>query len=245
MEWSLRIPRHACSPRHTSRAGDLWRLVQEAAVLASEEVGWPAARYVEEGTAFVVREMSGVHLREARYAEALMTRTCVAESRRGILLRRETWVADVMRTSVQWAHVGRDGVPCRAGPALVEAFRVEAAPGVELPPFEPCAPLPLEVFYLQPWYTEMDPLGHTNHPRYVDWADEALSRHVASLGHDPLAMVPLAENVRFRGSAVAGDQVAVRLTEVGRGEASRVFDFVITAGDRLACEGRLWRSLPG
>lgn len=245
MEFSLRIPRHACSPRHTSRAGDLWRLVQEAAVFASEAAGWPASRYVAEGTAFVVREMSGVHFREARYGESLPTRTCIAESRRGILLRRETWVADVMRASVQWAHVDRQGVPTRAGPALVEAFAVEPAPGLELPAFEPAEPEPLPRFHLQPWWTEMDPLGHTNHPRYLDWADEALSRAVAARGADPLEIVPLAETLRFRGSARAGDEVNVALVDVGGFGDVGVYDVRITAQGILVCEGRIWRSVPG
>ncbi|GDX79286.1 hypothetical protein LBMAG42_10970 [Deltaproteobacteria bacterium] len=245
MSWTLRIPRHACSPRDTSRAGDLWRLVQEAAVLASEGVGWPASRYREEGTAFVVREMCGLHLREARYGEVLPTDTCIAESRRGILLRRETWVADVMRTTVQWAHVGRDGVPKRAGPSVTEAFVVTPADPVELPAFDEIPPEVLPPFHLTPWYTEMDPLGHTNHPRYVDWADEALSRHVAALGFDPLEIVPVAEVIRFRGSAKAGDAVVIHLTRIGvRGDVS-VFDVEVRIDQTHICGGRLWRRVPG
>lgn len=245
MNWTLRIPRHACSPRGTSRAGDLWRLVQEAAVLASEAVGWPNDRYKAAGTAFVVREMSAIHLREARYGEGLDTRTCIAESRRGILLRRETWVADVMRASVEWAHVGADGVPRRAGPDVVEAFTVTPAEAVVLPEVEPGESRALPVFSLVPWFTEMDPLGHTNHPRYVDWADEALSRHLAACGLDPLELVPVAETLRFRGSARAGDPVAVHLVEVGRSGAASVYDVDITASGARVCHGRLWRLLPG
>lgn len=213
--------------------------------MASEDVGWPASRYKAAGTAFVVREMSGLHLREARYGEALPTTTCIAESRRGIVLRRETWVSDVFRTTVQWAHVGSDGVPRRAGPDLVEAFTVTEAGSVELPAFTEEEPRRLDPFVVVPWYTEMDPLGHSNHPRYVDWAEESLSRHVAALGADPIAIVPIAETVRFRSGAVAGDRVTVALTEVGRAPGGvRVYDLAIDANGTPACSGRLWRRIP-
>lgn len=212
--------------------------------MASEAVGWPASRYVEEGTAFVVREMTALHFREARYGESLPTRTCIAESRRGILLRRETWVGEVLRASVQWAHVDKDGAPTRAGAALIDAFTVEPTPDLELPSFDPCEPEPLPRFHLQPWFTEMDPLGHTNHPRYVDWADEALCRAVAARGADPLEIVPLAETFRFRGSARAGDEVNVNLVLVGGFGDVDVYDVHITAQGILVCEGRIWRSVP-
>lgn len=213
-------------------------------MLASEEVGWPSSRYKAEGTAFVVREMSGVHHREARYGEALDTRTCIAESRRGILLRRETWVADVMRSTVEWAHVGADGVPKRAGPSVTEVFTVKPAESVVLPEFLEHEPEPLPEFAVVPWYTEMDPLGHTNHPRYVDWADEALSQALAEAGLDPLELVPVAENLRFRGSARAGDRVAVRLHRVGRAAEVQVYEVGIHVGDTRVCHGRIWRLHP-
>ncbi len=219
--------------------------MQEAAVFASESVGWPASRFVDTGTAFVVRELRAVHYREARYGEELRTRTCIAEARRGILLRRETWVGDVMRASVQWAHVDAGGAPVRAGPALLDAFTAEEAPEVELPSFDPCPAEALPRFELEPWYTEMDPLGHTNHPRYVDWADEALARALAARGEDPLQVVPIAEQLRFRGSARAGDAVNVQLTLVGGYGDVDVYDVHITARGVLACEGRIWRSVPG
>jgi acyl-CoA thioesterase FadM len=61
----------------------------------------------------------------------------------------------------------------------------------------------------------MDPLGHTNHPRYVDWADEALSRSLFAAGIDPTGLVPIAERVRFRAGARAIDTITVSGNRLG------------------------------
>ena len=200
--YPLRIPRHACSPRDRARAGDLWRLLQEAAILHSCEVGWPPTRYREVGSGFVVREITGVHLREAAYGEDLVGWSRVVDSRRDLLMRRSTGIEGVLLGSAEWVHLGADGAPGRAPRALVDAFPVSPPePPVELPEWEEHAPDPILPFELIPWWTEMDPMGHVNHPRYVDWADEALSAWLASRGDDPLGLIPRAERVRFRAAA--------------------------------------------
>lgn len=132
---TLRVPRHACSPRGVARAGDTWRLVQEAAVIDSEARGWPPDRFKALGTGFVVREMVALHHREPRYSEALPTKTWIAESRRGILMRRETRVADVASCSAEWVHVGPGGTVARASPELEGAFPVSPSPATEFPVF--------------------------------------------------------------------------------------------------------------
>lgn len=213
----LRIPRHACSPRDRARAGELWRLVQEATVLDSAACGWPPSRYREVGTGWVVREMTGVHLREAVYGEALTGYSRVVESRRDLLMRREAGIEGVLHGSAEWVHIGPAGGPARASRALVDAFPVlPSTRPIALPEWEERAPVGLPDLVVHPWWTEMDPMGHVNHPRYVDWADEALSRWIAGRGGDPLGLVPVAERVRFRLPARATDTVVVRTTLVGR-----------------------------
>lgn len=213
--YTLRTPRHACTPRDTARAGDLWRLVQDAAVQDASDKGWPPERFRAAGTGFVVREMRAIHHREASYGEALTLRTQVADHRRDVMMRRETQVDGVMDATADWVHIGREGSPQRATPELIAAFPASAEAPV-LPPLpEPPAglaaggPTPLPAFVFSPWWTEMDPLGHTNHPRYVDWADEALSRALHAAGIDPTGLVPIAERVRFRAGARAVDTITV------------------------------------
>lgn len=214
--YTLRTPRHACTPRDTARAGDLWRLVQDAAVQDAADRGWPPERFRAEGNGFVVRELRGVHLREAAYGEALTVRTHVADHRRDVLMRRETRIDGVLDATAEWVHIGPDGGPLRASPALIGAF----PPDPDAPALSPFPELagpgtPLPEFTFAPWWTEMDPLGHTNHPRYVDWADEALSRALHAAGVDPVGLVPIAERVRFRLGARADDTVTVSGRRLG------------------------------
>lgn len=238
----LRIPRHACSPRDLARAGDLWRLVQEAAVDESSARGWPPSRYRACGTAFVVRELLGVHLAPAHYGDDLPTRTWVADARRDVIMRRETTLGSVLRTTVEWVHVKEDGGPSRAPRELMDAFPVELSPAPSLPAFTPSEPQRLPVFGLTPWYTEMDPLGHTNHPRYLDWVDEALSRWLAGQGVDPVALRPVAERLRFRGSATAGQSVEVHLQAHGHHDDATVFDVRILAEGEPVVTGVVHRA---
>ncbi len=240
----LRIPRHACSPRDAARAGDLWRLVQEVAVHDSEVCGWPPQRYRALGTGFVVREMVGVHHREAKYGEALPSDTWIAETRRDMLMRRETRISNVLSCSVEWVHIGRDGGPERAPTELAAAFPVRPTSPTAMPPHAPIDPVELPAFHLTPWWTEMDPMGHTNHPRYVDWADEAISRWLVAEGKDALAMIPVAERVRFRGSALAADPITVNARIVGRMAGAHVFEMRMGGPRGVVCTAMLARRLP-
>ena len=207
----MRIPRHACTPRDTARAGDLWRLVQDAAVQDAADRGWPPERFRSMGTGFVVREMRALHLREAGYGEDLDVSTQIADHRRAVLMRRETQIEGVMKATADWVHIGPDGAPGRGSPELIAAFPVHPdAPTVPgLPEFEATATAPMPEFTFSPWWTEMDPLGHTNHPRYVDWADEVLARALHAAGLDPVGVVPIADRVRFRLGARASDTVTI------------------------------------
>lgn len=211
----MRIPRHACTPRDTARAGDLWRIVQDAAVDDAADRGWPPERFRAMGTGFVVREMRAIHLREARYGEDLAVSTQIADHRRAVLMRRDTQIAGVMNATADWVHIGPDGAPGGGSPELIAAFPIhpDAGSGPALPEFPPTGSAlgtaAMPSFTFSPWWTEMDPLGHTNHPRYVDWADEVLARALHAAGLDPVGVVPVADRVRFRLGARASDTVTI------------------------------------
>ena len=217
----------------------LWlRLVQDAAVSDASDRGWPPERFRATGTGFVVREMRAVHHREAVYGEELHVSTLIADHRREILLRRDTQIQGVMSATADWVHIGPDGGPVRASPALIAAF--PANPPAPPPPgfaeVENPEARPLPDFTFSPWWTEMDPLAHTNHPRYVDWADEAFARALHARGVDPIGVVPLADRVRFRLGARATDAVTVSGRALG----------LARVGDRVgvACSFRARRVGP-
>ncbi|MCK6506896.1 acyl-CoA thioesterase [Myxococcota bacterium] len=227
-ETEIGIPRHAAGPRQVARAGEIWRLFQELAIQASTAVGWSPARYLEQGTAFVVYGMTAVHHREVAYGERLRARTWVHDFKRDTLTRRQIRLSDargpVAACTQQWAHVDARLRPSRAPAALLAALPVERPdePSVELP----AVVVPLaggeHRFTFQPWHTWMDPLAHVNHPAYVDFCDEGTSRALAAAGVDPQGLVPVAEHVAFKVGALAGQQVEVLTRVVGRTAAGDV-----------------------
>ena len=129
LAFSNHLPRHAFSVRDAARAGDIWRCFQEAAVEGSTRCGWPPSRYREEGSAFVVREMTVVHHREPSYGQPLDVMTWVANFRRGILTTREIRLSfegqPVAAASQEWVHVTEGLKPVRASAECQAAFAPE------------------------------------------------------------------------------------------------------------------------
>lgn len=260
-EFPARLPRHAFSPRDAARAADLWRLCQEVATDGSSAVGWPPSRYRAEGLGFVVREMTCVHFRETPHGEPLRARTWVRDFRRGMLTNREIRVdgpgGPLVSATQEWVHVKADPErknpdapplkPARASPELVAAFVAPAAPEApaEWPAFDAITGAVHE-FRFECWQTWMDPLAHANHPMYVDWSDEALSRAMLRVGLDPVGLVPRAERVRWKTGIVAGDVVDVTTKAVGRtATGDAVIDVEIKRRGELAATATLIRGLHG
>lgn len=241
-EIPLHLPRNAFSPRDAARAGDVWRLFQDAAVLGSSRRGWPPERYREAGCAFVVRSMTARHARETRFGEALIARTWVSTFRRGMMTDRQIRVlagGELVSSATQrWFHVAMpDLKPTRAAPELEQSFGVVESPDgdVTLPAFDE-EPGPEHSFGFDAWHTWMDPLAHANHPAYVDWADEATSRILAGQGIDPQSLVAVAEEVTWRSGVVAPERVTVTTRRLGRtGEGAAVLRHRFEGGDGRLC----------
>ncbi|MCA9529548.1 MAG: hypothetical protein KC543_05395 [Myxococcales bacterium] len=219
-EMAHQLPRHAFSVRNAARAGDIWRAFQELAVEASSEVGWPPSRFLAVGTAFVVRKMTVVHHRETPYGEPLRARTWVWRFRRDMISTREvrlSGAAGPLASGTQeWVHIDAAGRPARAPASVIAAFpeHVEDGP-ITLPDYDERPGERRVTFELRPWHVRMDPLGHANHPAYVDWLDESVSRAMAEGGLDPIELVPVAETVLFRSATHAGEDVTVTTRRVG------------------------------
>lgn len=235
-EFPLHLQRNAFGPRETARAGDLWRLCQDAAVLGSSRRGWPPERYRAEACAFVVRSMTVVHHRETAFGDDLTATTWVSSFKRGTMSDRQIRVTGpdgpVLGATQRWVHVSLPNLkPGRAPAALVEAFSlVERDADVALPAFEPAGGA-AHVFSFTPWYTWMDPLAHANHPAYVDWADEAVSRIGAARGLDPHGLLPIAEEVLWRAGVVAPNTVTVTTRRAGRTPDGVVLEHTFDGAD--------------
>jgi acyl-CoA thioesterase FadM len=230
LEFDVRMPRHAFSPRDAARAGDIWRLCQEIATDGSTARGWPPSRYRAESAGFVVRSMRCIHHRESAHGEPLRASTWIRELRRGMIVWREIRIdgpqGPLASAAQEWVFVtwrepegtgDRPGMRAgRAPPELVATFApIDAGVCAELPDVEEPIDGRTHVFRFDAWFAWMDPLGHANHPMYLDWVDEANARIMASAGIYPQRMRPVAESVFWRVGIVAPDALEVRTRLVG------------------------------
>lgn len=211
------FPRTAFSPRDAARAGDVWRAFQDVAVDAATARGWSPLRMRDVGSVWIVRSMTVVHHRETAFGEPLTGISWVKRTRRGTFSTREVRLesdgAGVASGTQEWAHLGVGG-PCRMPDAMHADLGELDEGGIELPAFEERAGAGFE-FEFDVWETWMDPVGHVNHPQYVDFCDEGLSRRLRAAGVDPLGLVPIAESATYRAQVVARERARVTSQVVG------------------------------
>jgi acyl-CoA thioesterase FadM len=253
--FELFLPRNAFNPRDVARSGDVWRALQDAAVLGSSRRGWPPRRYREEKCGFIVRRMAVVHHRELEFGDAIAVETWVASFVRGMITQRQIRLSVdgqlAVEATQEWVFVATEGStvrPTRAPPSITSCFAFEdRGPPVEVAAAAPGANATWRELTLQAWYGWMDPLAHANHPQYVDWCDEAIAREVAAEGKDPFALVPVSEEVAFRSGVVAPERVTVQTASLGEDAAGNaVFVHRILGGDgRLCATATLTRAYAG
>lgn len=219
-EFPVALPRNAFNAREAARAGDIWRAFQDAATTGSIKAGWGPSRYRAEKTSFLVYRMVVVHQGETRFADSLQARTWVSDFRRRTLSTRQIRIrrgqAPLAAATQEWVHVdGATLKPKQASEDFAACYPVvDLEPSVDLPAFE-AHPGAEEVFDFHMWQTWSDPLGHANHPAYVDWCDEATSRRMLGAGLDPVLLRPLAERVRFQRSVQPGEDVRLVTRRIG------------------------------
>jgi acyl-CoA thioesterase FadM len=248
-EFSLALPRNAFTPREVPRAGDIWRLCQDTATLASIDSGWPPARFRREKVAFIVYRMTLLHEMQTAYGTQLHAKTWVSRLRRRTLCTREVRIRAagslVAAATQEWVHVDFDTMKPKQGSLEAAAAfpEIDVEPSVSMP--ELLADEGAEdEFRFQMWQTWADPLAHANHPAYVDWCDEATSRRMHSAGLDPVLLRPIAGQVTFRNAVLPGEEVVVRTKRVGMlGEDGVVLEHQLETARGVAAEATTVRGL--
>ncbi|MEL6344711.1 MAG: hotdog domain-containing protein [Myxococcota bacterium] len=230
-EIPLALPRHATSPRQVARPAAVWRLLQDAALTASTQRGWPPARYRNSGVALVLARMIVIHHQELRHYQSPRAHTWVHAFHRRTLTDRElrlhSDVGLVASAHQRWAHVSIEDEQMSIVPAsddLIGDFSVHqtAEPATRMPRFN-AAQGPKHRFGFRCWYTWLDPLNHVNHPTYLQWCDEAVMQQLAKRGIPPQQLQPIADQVQYRTPVLGDDPVEVvfdRIGEDGEGGVS-------------------------
>jgi acyl-CoA thioesterase FadM len=169
---------------------------------------------------FVVYRMVVLHARPSRYGELIRATTWVSRLRRRTLSTREVRLRVgeelVAAATQEWVHVDAETFkPKQGDKATAAAFpAVEVEPSVKLPKFDALEGSE-STFRFRMWQTWADPLDHANHPAYIDWCDEAISRHMVEAGIEPTLLRPVAERVSFRDSVLPGEEVRLRTKRAG------------------------------
>jgi len=219
-EFQLSLPRNAFTPLEVPRAGDVWRLCQDVATLASIEAGWPPSRFRTEQVAFIVYKMTLLHETATPYGAALDARTWVSRLRRRTLCTREVRIetegASVAAATQEWVHVDFESLkPKQADAETASAFpEIEGEASVKMPPYD-VLPGAESNFVFDMWQTWADPLAHANHPAYIDWCDEGTSQQMLAFDLDPVQLRPIAGQVSFRSAVLPGERVTVRTKRIG------------------------------
>jgi acyl-CoA thioesterase FadM len=244
--YPLVLPRHAFSKREVARAGDLWRACQDIAVDASTRGGWPPVRYKAERTAYVMRSMVCVHARETSHGEALASQTWISKTKRELISLREVRLSaadangahlPIAAATQEWVHVSSDLQLMRMPRSMLDAFApMPGSRTIAFPDYEPREVEKEHRFAFECWQTWTDPLGHVNHPVYVDWCDEAVARALAPAGIDPALLQPIAESVLYRRPVGPGMNVVVTSRALGVHDGGVVMSHAITdeQGDSFA-----------
>lgn len=195
------------------RPAAILRLLQEAAIEASNDAGFDAAWYRNAGTQWVVRRTALEIEDGVRGGEALDISTWVADFRR--VLSRRRYVLDgtdgrpVARAWSDWVYldVGR-GRPARVPAEMVGGFAAEPdAMPIDRTPLELGA-APADAFrYERPVLVrDLDGLAHANNASIVDLLEEALLAALAARGFGVERL--LAEGVLVRMVALDVEYLA-------------------------------------
>lgn len=248
--FDLTLPRHAFGPRETARPGEIWRTLQDIAVLASTRAGYAPSDYREQRISWVMRTMTVRHRTEIQFGEDVAAETWISSFERDIFSNRQIRIGvagtDVVRADQRWVHVRLPDLrPVRASAELKAALgRLGEPVDLELPSTDRAVDRPRRfATTFETWHSQMDPLAHANHPAYVDWLDEAWCRWLAKNDLDPQQSLAIAESVTYRAGVVAPEVVEVELVATGTtASGAVVMEAEVRVGDRLSATGWLVRA---
>ena len=209
--------------------GTTLRLLEFLATEASSARGFPPGWYVEQGSAWLVREMRIVLGDLPTIGDELLLGTWLSEWRKVQAYREYAiWRPGsrtlVARARARWAYVDRDrGVPMRVPEEMVERFSPLGPAMRQRPPMPRYASTPAgtHVMHLMARENEADVNQHINNTVYADWLAEARYRALSELSIEltERELMPREYHIEYRRPTVPGDHVRIEtqvLTPVGQ-----------------------------
>lgn len=198
-------------------------LLEQAAVEASTDAGYDAARYTREGRLWIIRRTRLERIVPVGGTEAVVVETEVVDFRRARSLRRYT----VRRDGVAVAHATTDWVYCdlltgrllRIPEALVQAL-TDGAGAPALPRAEPLpaiGPGAAVEFALTVQPSHLDHVAHVNNAVYAAWLEDGAFALFAASGWPLRRMLAAGGALRlsrldceYLTDALVGEHLVVR-----------------------------------
>lgn len=250
-----------CDPYgHVNHAAYL-RYMLEAAFAASASIGFPVGRYREMGRLWFVRDTEIEYLAPLRYGDEVVVQTWVLDfrrvrSRRAYELRRAGDEMVVARAVTDWVFL--DNVKQRPAsvPAGMAAAFLPDGPAPDLEPRQPFpqAPEPPLGVYRQKRrvaWSDLDPAGHVNNARYLNYFEDCAIGDARSRGwpvarmleEGGFAIVARRYRIEYKEPAHLDEklEVATWISNVRRASAVRHYTVCRVADGMLLAQARaLW-----
>lgn len=177
---------------------NLVRYMQEAAIEASNDLGFGLDWYNQHGVGWVVRRLSVRYFAPALYGDEV-TATTWLSGLRGVRSIREydlTLSRDGRRAArgrAEWVYMDfHTGEPTRIPDAWADAFSLKDKPedlGIRLHEPLPTANARRFTTRRRVQFHELDAVQHVNHAVYLQWITEAFRDALVEAGH-PLEQTP-------------------------------------------------------
>lgn len=202
------------------------RYCEQAAMEASESVGYTLERYREKGWIWVIKHTILEHVAPAFYGDTIEVTTWVsqitpASTFREYLLTRQSDGALIARARSRWVLLdARNGRPIRMPQEMREVFRPNGRIAVrDLKPMRGerlVEKAKTFQHFRKVQRYELDSAGHVNNAVYLNWLEQAKFEAIASVGYTSaqlkkmgITIVQVRAEIEYIKPAMEGDELKI------------------------------------
>lgn len=222
----FQVRHYECDPYNHLNNVNYVRYMQEAALDASADVGWPTQRYMESGCGWFVRETEIEYLRPIAQGQTVGVTTWMEDVRRVRSQRRYEFKVEgsddlAARANTEWVYLNMEKqMPLPVPDDIIQAYMPEGAPEASRQRNHfPKLPEPPKDVYTARHHVawrDLDMMGHMNNANYLEYFEDATSQAgnkygwpVTRLLKMGRAMVLRKMHVQYLQPALINDEIEV------------------------------------
>ena len=213
--------------------------LEEGAMRASAENGYPFEWYSANNRTWVMRKMSLRYYRDVSLTDEVDLHTWIADAGRRVSCFRHYALRDadtdepIAEAIAQWVFLDAQTMrPAAIPPEFIAAFEPTTHTDLDLSVTDPIV-IEEPVIHTEERRVqrrEIDPGGHVNNAVYIAWAEQGIIGALRSAGWPPerygtdgeVAIIPISHEIEYFRSAFDDEPILVitRLAEIGRDRAA-------------------------